>query len=242
LRSERERLGLSQTELGVFGGVGKQSQTNYETGKRIPDVEYVSGIAQAGADIVYILTGERSAVSLPANMADWMARSMALDMAKDLDSPPSDFVELPLHDVELAAGHGADNGSETLAEELAERLAFRRSWLKRIGVATANAVLARAKGDSMLPGIHDGDLLLIDTARRDLAVRPRGPTDLRPAQIYALLDGDQARIKRLERPEPGVVMLVSDNPAFPPEVITGAKIDALNIIGKVMWWGHTNVD
>lgn len=94
----------------------------------------------------------------------------------------------------------------------------------------------------MLPGIHDGDLLLIDTARRDIAVRARRSTDLRPAPIYALLDGDQARIKRLERPEQGVVVLISDNAAFPPEVLTGAKIEALNIIGKVMWWGHTNTD
>ena len=60
LREERERLGLSQTELGEAGGVRKQAQHLYETGARQPDMAYLSAIATAGADVLYILTGRRS--------------------------------------------------------------------------------------------------------------------------------------------------------------------------------------
>ncbi|MCQ8116124.1 helix-turn-helix domain-containing protein [Methylomonas rosea] len=57
LKEERERLKLSQPAFGELGGVQKQAQLKYEKGDRSPDAEYLSGIAQAGVDIVYVLTG-----------------------------------------------------------------------------------------------------------------------------------------------------------------------------------------
>lgn len=59
LREERKRLGLNQTQLAEFGGVQLGSQSNYEKGERSPTVEYLKGIATAGADILYIVTGQR---------------------------------------------------------------------------------------------------------------------------------------------------------------------------------------
>lgn len=59
LRSERERLGLNQTEFGQLGGVKKLAQINYEKGDRQPDAAYLAAIAAAGADVLYILTGSR---------------------------------------------------------------------------------------------------------------------------------------------------------------------------------------
>lgn len=60
LREERERLGLSQAEMGKIGGVKKLAQFNYEKGDRRPDASYLTAIAAAGADVLYILTGQRS--------------------------------------------------------------------------------------------------------------------------------------------------------------------------------------
>lgn len=68
LREERERLGLSQTELGEVGGVRKQAQHLYETGVRQPDMAYLSAIATAGADVLYILTGQRSQSVAPQSL------------------------------------------------------------------------------------------------------------------------------------------------------------------------------
>lgn len=150
----------------------------------------------------------------------------------------AEFAQVPVHSASIAAGDGAENG----AEDVVNRLAFRRDWLTRIGVAPSQAVLAHASGESMLPSIHPGDLLLIDRSRRDIAVRRRGPRDTRPSPIYAILDGGTARVKRIERPQPGMLMLLSDNPVYGPEVLVGGDAEALDVIGKVMWWGHTNLD
>jgi transcriptional regulator with XRE-family HTH domain len=60
LREERERLGYSQEAFGVLGGVRKQAQHMYESGARRPDANYLQALAEAGADVLYILTGQRS--------------------------------------------------------------------------------------------------------------------------------------------------------------------------------------
>jgi transcriptional regulator with XRE-family HTH domain len=59
LREERERLKLSQPAFGELGGVQKQAQLKYEKDDRSPDATYLSAIAMAGADVLYILTGIR---------------------------------------------------------------------------------------------------------------------------------------------------------------------------------------
>ncbi|MBO4168912.1 helix-turn-helix transcriptional regulator [Luteovulum azotoformans] len=149
----------------------------------------------------------------------------------DLDG--TDFAPIPVHRVELAAGCGAENHTE----DLVGHLAFRRSWLQRIGVSASSAVLARAAGDSMAPTIHDGDMLLIDRSRAEAPRGPRGPKDTRPAPIFAILDDGLARVKRIELVPGGTLALLSDNPVFGPEF---RQIGSVSIIGRVMWWGHTN--
>ncbi|HEL3749990.1 TPA: helix-turn-helix transcriptional regulator [Stenotrophomonas maltophilia] len=62
LRDERTRLGLTQEAFGALGGVRKQAQIKYENGTRKPDSSYFEGIAAAGADIGYILTGSARAL------------------------------------------------------------------------------------------------------------------------------------------------------------------------------------
>ncbi len=62
LREEREKLGMSQTDFGEVGGVRKLAQIKYEKGERTPDADYLARIATAGADVLYILTGEKAAL------------------------------------------------------------------------------------------------------------------------------------------------------------------------------------
>lgn len=57
IRLERKRLGLSQEAFGALGKVRKQAQIKYEKGARRPNSEYFEGIAAAGADVDFILTG-----------------------------------------------------------------------------------------------------------------------------------------------------------------------------------------
>ncbi|MDD4930485.1 MAG: helix-turn-helix transcriptional regulator [Gallionella sp.] len=66
LREERERLGFSQAGFAEIAGAHRKSQGNYELGERMPDAAYLSAIAAAGADVLYILTGQRSAPATPS--------------------------------------------------------------------------------------------------------------------------------------------------------------------------------
>ena len=68
MREERERLGMTQEELGQIGGVLKRALIRYEKGERMPDAAFLAAIAAAGADVLYILTGERSSAQ-PAHDA-----------------------------------------------------------------------------------------------------------------------------------------------------------------------------
>jgi transcriptional regulator with XRE-family HTH domain len=61
LLEERKRLGFNQTDFGVLGGVSKWTQLNYEKGTNNPDLDYLVKIGEAGADILYILTGNHGA-------------------------------------------------------------------------------------------------------------------------------------------------------------------------------------
>ena len=148
------------------------------------------------------------------------------------DAPVSEFAHIPVHLASLAAGGGSHNDTE----ELVGHLAFRRSWLRRMRIEASSAVLARASGESMAPTIHDGDMLLIDRSKGDPPQTTRSPKDTRPGSIYAILDEGAARVKRIELAPGGSLLLLSDNPAFAPEF---RPASAVSIIGKVMWWGHT---
>ena len=146
----------------------------------------------------------------------------------------AEYAHIPVHDAMLAAGAGAFNG----AEEVVDFLAFRRDWLRRLGLDPSRAVIARATGDSMQPCVWHGDLVLIDLSRIDPPMHSR-PDRGRRAPVFALLDEGAAKIKRVQWIEPGLAMLLSDNPDYAP---TFARAENLSIIGKVVWWGHTSRD
>lgn len=57
LRQERVRVGLTQRQLGLLGGVAANTQGFYEKDKRSPRADYLSRILTAGVDVVYVLTG-----------------------------------------------------------------------------------------------------------------------------------------------------------------------------------------
>jgi len=60
LREEREALGVNQTDFAQIGGVQRRAQVNYEAGDRSPDAAYLAAVAEAGVDVLYVLTGRRA--------------------------------------------------------------------------------------------------------------------------------------------------------------------------------------
>ena len=80
--------------------------------------------------------------------------------------------------------------------------------------------MLKVKGDSMIDaGILDGDFVVVH----------RQPDALDGEIVAALIDGDEATVKRLERKN-GTVILHAENPAFEPMVFT----EGVELIGKVV--------
>lgn len=58
LRKVRNDMGLTQVDFAELGGVKVLAQTNYERGLRVPSLEYLLKLKEAGVDINYIIFGE----------------------------------------------------------------------------------------------------------------------------------------------------------------------------------------
>ncbi|MCX6897011.1 MAG: helix-turn-helix domain-containing protein, partial [Verrucomicrobia bacterium] len=65
IKEERKRLGLIQDEMAKIAGVSKHSLVDYENEDKTvyPNAAFLTAIATAGADVLYILTGVRSVPS-----------------------------------------------------------------------------------------------------------------------------------------------------------------------------------
>lgn len=129
----------------------------------------------------------------------------------EADSSRDDLVPLPLLGA-IAAG------APLLASENIEaEISVPRAMLG----AVRDAFLLRVKGDSMVEAhIMDGDLVVIRPQRS------AGNGDL----VAALIDGEEATIKRL-RTDYDSVVLAPANPAYQPIPLEGADV---RLIGKVI--------
>jgi SOS-response transcriptional repressor LexA len=134
---------------------------------------------------------------------------------------PDDVAMIPFLSIQGSAGPGlVNNGIEVI-----DSIPFSRKLLRRHGVAPENTHAITARGDSMLPTISDGQILLIDTSVRRV----------RQDAIYALSIDDDIRIKRIQRGMGGTLTLKSDNANYEPELLSPADAEKLRVEGRVFW-------
>lgn len=70
IRTERERLGLSQEAFAQKVGVTRVTQNYYENDVREPSLGYISNIGRIGGDILYLLFAESSGAEF-VDLLDW---------------------------------------------------------------------------------------------------------------------------------------------------------------------------
>ena len=147
-----------------------------------------------------------------------LARYFGVDEAvlggpKLVASPPR--VSVPRLDARVSAGPGALNDDDRIVDAID----FPPRMLRSLGVRGAVA-LVEARGDSMAPGIADGDLLLVDQGDRRLTATGR---------VFVIRIDGVTLVKRLVRRN-GATVVTSDNPSAPP-VASGE----LEVVGRVVW-------
>ena len=79
LAEERKRLGLRQSEFAALAGTDVPKQSLYENDKRELRADYLARLAEAGVDVVYVLTGRRSEGAwLSAGASDLLSAYLSL--------------------------------------------------------------------------------------------------------------------------------------------------------------------
>lgn len=148
--------------------------------------------------------------------------NLAIATGPDHSLVPKGLLRLPLFDVEAAAGRGLPVYDE---QKLGE-VAFDAQFLRDRGATPEACTVIRAKGDSMFPTIPDGSLLVVDHSQKSVA----------HGYITVIGIGDDLLVKRVRRRLDGTVELISDNQAYPPEVIGTDRLDQLRVVGRVVYF------
>jgi repressor LexA len=169
--------------------------------------------------------GEAVGLSSPSTVHSHLSALVAAGLLRRDPSKPRaievidtsdehDLRRAPVRDVPLVGRIAA--GSPILAEEDIEEIFPLPTEI----VGNDPVFMLRVQGDSMIgAGIFDRDLVVI-----------RRQPDARDGELVAaLIAGEEATVKRLRR-EPGRVVLLPENPAHEPIVLTGG----VEIIGKVV--------
>lgn len=210
----RERLAAlvreagGQSALAKKAGISQQSLSHYLAGARRPSLETAVKIAHAAGRSMQWLTGEPEGA--PSGAAKYEG---ALENA-------GSYILIPRHDVYASLGPGFQNSTERVSRWLA----FQPGWIRSLGVAAQSLRLIGSRGDSMEPTIGSGDLLLITT----------WVTPVRQGSVYVVRRGDDLSAKRVRLHDKRQAILVSDNPAYAPELV---KLRDVELIGRVLWRG-----
>ncbi len=118
--------------------------------------------------------------------------------------PPSDTETYPVQRLSLHASAGTGIQNEEV--EVLETVQIPRFFF-RTPQNPDHLKLITVVGDSMEPTLHDGDHILIDTSATATI-----------DGIYAVIIGDEIFVKRLQFRLDGTVKIISDNPAYEPQL------------------------
>lgn len=193
LKQRREKLGLTLEEVGQYVGVGKSTVRKWENGV----------INNMGRDKI-------------AKYAS-ILRISPLEFLYDIT--PGNLIPVDnKNTVRIPILGTIKCGQPILAEE--NITGYREELSDRL--PSGNLFYLRSQGDSMLPTIPEGSLVLI-----------REQPTVEYGEVAAVLvNGDtEATLKRVKK-QGDIVMLIADNPDYPPYIITDDN--PARIIGKAV--------
>lgn len=197
IRQRRLELGLSGEEVGKMLGVNKTTVYRYEKGEidKMP-IEVVEKLSVALRTTPDVIMGWNNDASTPTNLVPISRASI---------------VNIPiLGTIKCGQPILAEDNITGYREELSDRL------------PSGNLFYLKSQGDSMVPTIPEGSLVLI-----------REQPTVEYGEVAAVLvNGDtEATLKRVKK-QGDIVMLIADNPDYPPYVITDDN--PARIIGKAV--------
>lgn len=209
-----KKLGLSQAAFAKRLGIDPANMSKHLNGKLPITAGLINRIA---ADM--------------AISKQWLAEGQGIPFAKEaatrlpdtidsatICSPPAKTDAIPVYDIDVTAG-----SLELSREFTADRIigSINIPSLRR------DCIIVRVNGDSMTPTISDGAFV---------AIRPISDLScIFWGQIYVIVMDDFRMVKHLRRhPDPKMVVLRSDNPAYDDMEVPREKIRKLYIVESIL--------
>ena len=194
-------------------GVAERTIANWVSAKSEPKALGLKQIAElTGVSLDWLIFGK-----------GMMKPEQAMFTPKTM--PMHDFRTVPRYDATASAGHGS---FPEYAQKL-DDIPFTEDFLlKRLGrMNTDGLIIVDAAGDSMEPTIGDGDLIMVDMHKKQLT-----------GAIYAFTYEDSFFVKRLNH-LPDAIEAHSINKEHPPFIVAKEQMNRVDILGRVVWVGHT---
>lgn len=217
LRKER---GLSQAALAREIGVGQSTIVRLEAGGTRNPRELLA-LASALRCSPEFLLDESDERGVPPGI------SSPPEPRIPVHSQPSelDTDDVEIDSIDLAYGMGSTFLDVHEADIERERIKFSRNWLRKFTHSPPRLLFAtEGLGDSMMPTIHDRDVVVIDRGVTD-------PTDVIGERIWAIVFAGMGSLKRLRPLPDGTVRIMSDNQAIRDEIASDGD---LHVIGRVV--------
>lgn len=221
----RGYLGLSQPEVAARFGIPYNTYIKYEHGSSKPGAEAIEGIARAGINVNWLLTGD-GPIHLSELLADEGSILISdlpatISSSEDEDGEHAIYID---HYVDVRGSAGP--GTEVFEEEVIVKARIDGRLLReRVGNGFASIKLITVSGDSMEPTLLHGDQVMVDVSC----------TDFVDDAIYAIQQGGHLRIKRVKLKLDGSIIVKSDNVTHnEPETYTAEEAQHFKVIGKII--------
>lgn len=196
LKKCRKDMSLSQKEFGQKIGVAESTVSLYESNKRFPDADTLKKISALFEVSLDYLLGNAPAKTVQPKPAGRGVRIPVLGRV---------VAGIPIEAVEEILDY----------EEITPELA-----------ATGEFFALQVKGDSMLPKLEEGDIVIVkkqeDVETGDIAI--------------VLVNGDEATIKQVKKVNGGIMLYGFNPDVYEPHFYSNQQIEELpvRILGKVI--------
>ena len=207
----------SADRLARATGVSPSAFRKWLRGEAEPNRERLIALGQAaGVNVGWLVSGDGPEPRLRATAGP--SRTVSVDAGLDR----GDYVLLPRRPEAAAAGPESPP-PPTAAVEF---MALRHEWVRSVfGIEPDRLLMETAVGESMLPGIQHGDLLLVDTTE----------SRFRSFGLYVLEIAGERLVKRVQPRLDGSLTLISDNPTYETEHVEPAQTADIHVVGRVLW-------
>lgn len=223
-KTRMKALGLTQESLAAPLGVKTRGAVgHYFSGRRQLSAEQAIALCRfldIAHDDLFDSSPKPSPIPSFKRSCDEDEPSATTLQSRNLES---DFIQVPVYDVQLAAG----NGTHVDHDNIVESLPISRKYLSDSGISADSATIVKVRGESMEHTLCDGDVVLVNTGIN----RPVS------GKVFAFdFDGD-LRVKRFIKRLDGSWRIVSDNEdknIYADETLSAHNVEQLRLIGQVV--------